>query len=108
MNKLTFHVPVEQYGFLEAEVEVQRDISWEESAAIYTAIGNAFKPKPINSLPEKEWRKFLERVLLGEPNHINEFEQCSPDQKRTINEIKKTLARIEAREPKPLRDRENE
>lgn len=110
--KITLHVPTEQYGFVGAEMEtVHNRIQGGDAASIkenYEAIAEAFKPKPLNCLPEKEWKRFIERILQNEPNHINELEQCSPEQRKIINEIKKALARLEAREGGELRDRNNE
>lgn len=104
------HVPTEQFGFVSAEFESSgKGITEPEYIkAVYDGITHAFAPKPINSLETKPWNKFLERVLEGEPNHIEEFEKCSPEQKKVINEVKKALSRIEGREPRELRDRFNE
>lgn len=101
--KITLHVPIEQFGFVGAEMEtIDNKIQGGDADAIrenYDAIATAFKPQPINTLPEKDWRNFLEKLLLGEPNHIDMYEQCSPEQKKTVNEIKKTLKRLEAKSP---------
>ncbi len=101
MDEIEFHIPTEQYGF----ILVKRKALPSQVKQIYDEYAAEFAPKPINSLPTKEWNKFVERVLLNEPNHIEELEQCSPEQYKTINEIKKGLARIASREPKEPRDR---
>lgn len=104
--KAIVHVPTEQYGFVSAEFDTDNAEKIKEA---YDAISYAFKPQPINSLDKKDWNTFIERVLLGESNHIETWEKCSPEQQKILQEIKKALARIEAKNnPKPLRIRNDE
>ncbi len=84
-----------QYAFI--EVDFEGDAS--AIVAAYNQINDAYwNQKEVGALPEKEWRIFLEKVMLNEPNHIDQYEKCSPEKKKTINEIKKTLKRLESRQ----------
>lgn len=107
--KITHHIATGQFEFVEVEYDTD---GGNVSAAEVIRSSEAEIRKAITAqagLPTKEWNKFLERILLNEPNHIEDLEQCSDEQRKIINEVKKALARIEAREPKELRgNRENE
>ncbi len=96
--KITHRIATEMYEFVEVSIEASDEMSAERIEIAHRELKDAFKPKPINQLPEKEWRIFLEKVMLNEPNHIDQYEKCSPEQKKTINEIKKTLKRLESRQ----------
>lgn len=91
--KYTIHLPTEQYGFVEAEF----DGELEAVEPFYRELADQFKPKPTNSLPTKEFNGFLDRQLLGEGNHIDEYEKMSPQQKQVVQEVKKALARIKSK-----------
>lgn len=89
--KIVVHVPVEQFGFVSAEYDTDDPKSSYEA---YNAIADAFKPQPSNSLPTKDFNKFIDNMLLGESNHISQYEQMSPKQIEVVQEIKKALKRI--------------
>ena len=107
--KATFRIATEQFCFAEVSTEIPDDARADQIRGQYEMLRDAFKEQTETELPTKEWNPFIERIMLGEPNHIEMWEKCSPEQKKTLNEIKKALNRIEARnKPKELRDRLNE
>jgi len=97
--KVTLHVPVESYGFVSLEYETGGDVSADTAAEIYKEYATAFAPKPINTLPDKEWRWFMEQLCLGAIENGQEYiEQMSPFQRFAVNELKKTLKRLKAKD----------
>lgn len=106
--RVTHRISTGQFEYVEVTQEIPETTTPEIIVEVQEGLVEAFKPKPINSLPEKEWKRFIERILQGEPNHIDELEKCSPTQKTVINEIKRGLDRLAAREGRELRDRFNE
>ncbi len=66
----------------------------------------AFKPQ--TGILDKEFNAFVDAMLLNEPNHTDVWEKLSDKQKDTAQTIKRALKRLEAREGKPLRDRNTE
>lgn len=95
--KITFRVPTEMYAFAEVTIDAG-DVTAQEVKEKYDYFSEAFKPKPINSLPDKEYNEFIDRIMLGESNHIETWEKCSPEQKAAAQVIKRSLKRLEARE----------
>lgn len=84
------HVSTGMYsyiGFTDAETP-------EEAAQAYREIEDAFKPKPANGLPDKEWRTLLDQTLkgpiVGDPGILDEL---NPLQRFCVNEIKKAKKR---------------
>lgn len=106
--KITHHIATGQYEFVEVEYDMDNESSIVAEAirANESEIRRAISTQ--DGLPDKDWRDFLDRMLLGEPNHVEDFEKCSDEQRKIINEVKKALKRLEAREGKELRDRNNE
>ena len=82
--KATLHIPTEQYGFVEVEVEAD---SVEEAVSLY--------PKNGEGLSDKEFNAFIDNQLIGSDNHIEQYEKASADQKAIIQVIKRALKRIE-------------
>lgn len=87
--KYTLHVPVQEYGFIEAEVEG----TVEDAAKEYRAIRKAYILDSGKS--EKEYREIYDAVAQGEaingdPGMLSEL---SIAQKYSINDIKKYIKR---------------
>lgn len=96
--KVTFRIsPGPQYEYVEIERELEDGASYTRIAEVYAEIGEAFKPRPINELPPKEWDTFLENWLLGESNHTETIEKLSPVQKATYNVLKRAKSRINSK-----------
>lgn len=100
--KATLRVPTaDPYAYIELEQQVE---SAEAAVEAYNEVTQLVKGG--NGLPEKEWRNFLDNMLLGESNLVDTYEQTNQEQRKIINEVKKALKRLEARE-KNLEAREN-
>ena len=89
--KIELHIPTEQYGFVFLQTE---DISPEKVVELYWRYSKAFL-KPVNVMPEAEFRKLYDKIgngesVEGDPGVLSEM---SPDQQRSINDLKKFIAR---------------
>lgn len=91
--KYKLHVPVEQFGFVEAELESE---TLDEAKLVYDAIKREWDG--AEGLSEKEMNAFVDGMLVGEPNHIEQWERMSPIQKFCAQIIKRSLKRLESRE----------
>lgn len=101
--KVTLHVPTEQYGFVAPEIETdgQTLSPAAYTAQVYFEFANMFKPKV--GLPDKEWNKFVDRMLLEEEgNHMEEYELMSEAQKSCVQVIKKAMKRISYKDKETL------
>ncbi len=88
--KATLHFPVEQYGFAEVELEVS---SPEEAIAAYKAA-----TKQNEGLEKKSYDGFIDRYLMGEQNHVEDYEKMNDEQKMIVQTIKRSLKRIKSRQ----------
>ena len=93
--KHKLHIPTEQYGFVEVEFEASSE---DFVAQTYRDIAAAFKPK--SGLSDKDYNSFIDRYLLGELVHTEEYAAMSPDQQKTVQVIKRSLARIKSKQSK--------
>jgi len=100
--KATLHIPTEQYGFAEVEIEVN---SVTEAVEAYRSAQRAALPQ--NGLEKKAFDAFLDRYLLGDKNHVEDYERMNDEQKMIVQTIKRSLARIRSREDK-TNDKTNE
>lgn len=102
--KYTLHVPVEQYGFVAAEVDAPElhKTSQETGlsstdliAGFYKEISESFKPQPVNKMPDAQWRELYDKVRRGD--EIKEdpgiFDQLSPQQSFAIKELMRSKSR---------------
>lgn len=88
--KFKAHVPVEQFGFIEAETD-----SVDEVIGVYRDIQVMFSPG--KGLPHKQWCVWLDGYLNGKPGSVDEWSQMDATQKATIQEIKKAFKRIKSK-----------
>lgn len=93
--KVLVHVPVEQYGFVSAEFDSTEGRNANE---VYFAIKDMFTPK--EGLDQKKYDEFICRQLMGDPNHIDDYQLMSPAQQGTVQIIKRALKRIKAKQGK--------
>ena len=94
--KVTYRIPTEMYAYVELEAEILDDaMSAEQMAANYQYYVDAFKVRPVNLLPDKDYNQFIDNLLLGKDNHIETWEKLSPAQKESAQVIKRALKRIE-------------
>jgi len=84
------HVPTEQYGFI--EVEVDEDI--HNASFIYESLKRQLTNKDSQGLPHLEWNKVLDSYLTTGNLDSNDWEKMSTAQKWLCNEIKKSTKRI--------------
>ncbi len=102
MAKVTLHIPVEQYGYVEVE---SAEISIEKVAEVYNDFKSAFAAKPEHTgLSRKDWNECLDALNMGLPCKIEHFEAMSPKQKEFYHEQEKSIARLKNK----LADNNNE
>jgi len=93
-NKVKLHIPTEQYGYVEFEVELEP----EDAIAHYNEIVRAARAG--DGLEKKEFDAFIDRYLEGEDNHIEQYEKMNAEQKTIVQCIKRSLARIDYKHKK--------
>ena len=100
--KTLYHIPTEQYGFIEVEADVYDTRSYEDVKALY--IKSITPPNSPNSpemgIPTKEFNQALDEFLTTNTlkDGANLYEQMSLPQRSVFQEIKKSLARISSKE----------
>ncbi len=88
--KALAHIPTEQYGFIEQELEGSTN---EEIKMAYNAIKRAWEAQ--EGLTTKDFNAFLDNMLLKEDfNHVETYEAMNDQQRAVVQEIKKCLKRI--------------
>lgn len=95
--KIELHIPVEQYGFIAAQVDCEPN----EVASVYNQLAGSFRPKPTNSLPDKEYDAFIERQISGGTNTVDSYYAMSPEQQKYVQIIKRAIKRINYKLDKP-------
>lgn len=65
----------------------------EEALAKYREVEESTKPRPVNELPQKEWRDWLDKYIKGESVDSDSYSKMSPNQVMVVQEIKKSKAR---------------
>lgn len=92
--KAQIRIPTEQFAYIELEVE---DTA-ENIVLIHYDFLRMVKPKV--GIPDKEYNDFVDRYLLGEKNHVEVYQLMSPEQQTCVQTIKRSLARIKAKQEK--------
>ena len=94
-NKGTIRVPTKTpCSYIEMEVEG----SAQDMVTAYNELSQACWGQNEVGVTPKEFNAFLDNMLLGEDNHIEQLEPMSSTQKFVVNELKKALKRLKARE----------
>lgn len=100
--KITYHVPSEQYGFIELENEQIEELTpatAQMAVEGYKRLSEAVKCG--EGLPDKDFQAFVIRQLLGgEGNHIEEYNKMSEFQQKVVQENKKALQTIKRKNAK--------
>lgn len=91
--KIELHVPVEQYGFVGATIEIDGPESYSLIPGFYDGIKAAFAEKPANTLDDKAMTEFLFAQIHGLGNHIETYEMMNPAQQHSVKLLKNALAR---------------
>jgi hypothetical protein len=86
-NMIKIHIPTEQYGYCEIDCE-----TLEEAKDRYLEAKYIFTEK--EGLDDKNWRRVLDRYLSENTMSPDEYDQMSNEQRRTVQEIKRSFARI--------------
>lgn len=91
--RATLRIPTaEQYAYIEITVE-------DTPESILDAYRDfTRKVKGSEGLQEKDFSKFIDQYLLGQSNHVEEYQKMSDEQKRTVQIIKRSLARLKSRD----------
>lgn len=90
--KAELTVPTEQFGNIRPQVEGTA----QEIVDAYFEFSRMVKPK--EGLNEKNFNIFLDKYLMGEKNHVEEYQEMSPKQQEVVQIIKRSLARIKSRQ----------
>ena len=101
--KITSHIATGNFEFLEAEQEVG---TLDEAVDAYHSLKNAFN-SPVNGsgegLDQKEWNRVLDGYLTVGAMPGEAYQRMSQKQIDIIQEIKKSMARLNPRETRPPR-----
>lgn len=97
MAKIKLRIPLEQFQFIEVELE---DTSPEKTAEIYREYQEAFKP--VSGLTAKELDLIVEKMCLGKTveGGTELWAKATQAQKDQINCLKRALSRIKAKHSK--------
>jgi len=90
--KSTIRIPTEQYAFVEIVVE---DKTLYELKEIYDDTKKMFEIK--TGIEDKLWRDTLDRYLTDNSMDADIYYSMSPEQQKVIQEIKKSIKRIESK-----------
>ena len=90
--KYKLHYPVEQFGFIETEVEGEHaDAVAEYRSLRREALGG-------EGLPDKEFRPVLDKYLTHGTMESSDYERMNAQQKEFIQVIKRSFNRIKSRD----------
>jgi hypothetical protein len=87
--KFELHVPVEQYGFVSADIETT---DYAQVRETYDAIKDSFAAK-LEGLDDKSMTDFIQNQLKGTPNETETWEKMNPAQKTFVKLLKNALNR---------------
>ncbi len=90
--KVTYHVPTEQYGF----VEVEQDFEEGEELLSYAHVKKTMFPNG-DGLTDKDFNKAIDRYLTQGDMDSEAYESMSDAQKDVIQCIKRANKRIKAK-----------
>lgn len=88
----------EMYSYVEFEIEKNpaSELSSEEfmrrALEDFDALMREYKGG--EGLSEKEFNHFIDRMLLGEDNHVEEYQRMSEKQKEAVQVLKRALKRL--------------
>lgn len=90
--KITYHIPTEQYGFVEVEHEHEEGVGVESYEAVKAVLVPPTSPE--EGLDQKEWNTALDGYLTLNTMPSEVYERMSLKQKGLIQEIKKSIKRL--------------
>ena len=95
--KSKLHIPTEQFGFTEIEVETE---TAEEALDLYQSLSRYVNVQPKGALSPKDYDLFIENMLLGKGNSVEMYETMSQKQRDFVQIIKRAIKRLKARQSK--------
>ena len=94
MTNMKIHIPTQQYGFIEKEVETV-----EEAYELQEEIKDIFNPKSSTAgLSRIDFNKAIDRYLTDGTGETETYIAMSREQQSVIQEIKKSMARLSSKE----------
>lgn len=90
--KYKIHIPTEQFGFVEVELDPEEGRSVVE---VYREVASMFKVN--EGLSTKDFNACLDRYLNDGTGETETYLAMSPAQQAVIQEIKKSFKRIKAK-----------
>ena len=101
--KAQYQVKTQEFEYIMLESEVD---SPEAAVEAYNALKRAYSPKAGLGLPEKEFKAAIDEYLstASLKGGTELYAKMNPEQQRTFQDIKKSLARIESRLEKSPED----
>lgn len=103
--KYTAHVPIEQYGFISADIESG---SPQEAYEAYIAIKAASQGLYRPDIPEKELNTVIDKMLQGKTieSGIEIYNRMSDRQRYAVQVLKRGMKRNTSDQPQDLEDQE--
>ena len=92
---MKIHIPTEQYGFIEAEVETA-----QEAKDLSDEVKDTFTEQSGSGLDPKSWRNCIDTYLTEYVIKADDYTNMNKFQNDVIQEIKKAFNRITTREEK--------
>jgi hypothetical protein len=93
---MKIHIPTEQYGFVEADVDTPEQAKLT-SDAIKSAFGMEVPPSQFATLKTPKMNEIVDDYLLGKIC-ADDYDGLNHLQKQVIQTIKRSLARLKAKE----------
>lgn len=94
--KTIVQIQTEPFQLISQEFDCE--MTPDEAVEAYRALQRAYKGG--DGLPEKDFNAFIDRYLLGDKNHVEEYQLMNKEQQNVCQIIKRSLKRIEARQNK--------
>lgn len=101
--KYLAHIPTEQYGFIEFEMEGSTD----EAVQQYEDVKKAINKEAGPGLGQREWCRFMDvYVSTGSPpeDGMSLWQDMDMQQRITVNEVKKTMKRLTSRNGREIKE----
>lgn len=93
--KITYHIPTEQYGFV--EVEMDHSNTRVNDFESYEDIKSVVSHQSGLGLEPKEFNDCLDRYVTDGTGETEVYLRMSKEQQAVIQELKKSFKRIEAK-----------
>jgi hypothetical protein len=88
--KITYHIPTEQYGFVELEAECT-DVSSNDP---YELVARAVRGQGGAGVSDLEFNRVLDKYLATKSMTSEEYESLSSEQQKCIQMLKRAFKRI--------------